>query len=161
MLWSMSAFWNGSGREAEMRPNQQGDQDSYTHLGNLFTYLDANDRQRGPCSLSQLFSWCAYGQLPPATKVRQQNWPSETFRALSHMPGFSRWVSGTPAGVRHGQEIRYTSAQRQPQQLTPPQQVLLLPPPQAQPPPPPHLLPDPWAAGTTRAAAQALVLTLT
>ena len=109
-----------------MRPNQQDDQDSYTHLGNMFTYVDANDRQRGPCSLSQLFSWCADGQLPPATKVRQQNWPSETFRALSHVPGFSRYT-----------------AQRQTQQLKPPQQVLLLPPPQAQPPPPPHLLPDP------------------
>ena len=128
----MSAF----GRISASQNQQDG-------LGNMFTYLDANDRQRGPCSLSQLFSWCADGQLPPATKVRQQNRPSETFRALSHVPGFSRWVSGTPAGVRHGQEIRHTSAQGRPQQSTPPQQVLLLPPPQAQPPPPPHLLPDP------------------
>ena len=134
-----------------MRPNQQDDHRGYVDArnDNMFTYLDANDRQRGPCSLSQLFSWCADGQLPPATKVRQQNWPSETFRALSHVPGFSRYT-----------------AQRQTQQLTPPQQVLLLPPPQAQPPPPPHLLPDPRRTcpphllpGTARAAAQALALT--
>ena len=67
----MSAFWNSSGREAEMRPNQQDDHRGYVDArnDNMFTYLDANDRQRGPCSLSQLFSWCADGQLPPDTKV--------------------------------------------------------------------------------------------
>ena len=92
----MSAFWNGSGREAEMRPNQQDDQDSFTHLGNMYTYLDADDRQRGPCSLSQLFSWCADGQLPPTTKVRQQHCGPGTC-ALSHVPGFS-------AGVRKYQQ---------------------------------------------------------
>ena len=55
-----------------MRPNQQDDQDSFTHLGNMYTYLDADDRQRGPFSLSQLISWCADGRLLPTTRVRQQ-----------------------------------------------------------------------------------------
>ena len=93
----MSAFWNSSGREAEMRPNQQDDQDSFTHLGNMYTYLDADDRQRGPFSLSQLISWCADGRLLPTTRVRQQHCEPRTLCALSHVPGFS-------AGVRKYQQ---------------------------------------------------------
>ena len=56
-----------------MRPNQQDDHRGYVDArnDNMFTYLDANDRQRGPCSLSQLFSWCADGQLP-AQPIGQQ-----------------------------------------------------------------------------------------
>ena len=93
----MSAFWNSSGREAEMRPNQQDDQDSFTHLGNMYMYLDRDYRQRGPFSLGQLISWCADGRLLPTTRVRQQHCGPRTLCALSHVPGFS-------AGVRKYQQ---------------------------------------------------------
>ena len=149
-----------------MHPNQQDDQDSFTHLGNMYTYLDADDRQRGPFSLSQLISWCADGRLLPTTRVRQQHCGPRTLCALSHVPGFS-------AGVRKYQQQKeqrkvtvgttksntwHTLTPGQPQwyrvcdkgrqehtRLTPPQQQQQQRPPRPsqRPPPPPQRPPPP------------------